>query len=54
MLTDEKIGYRENHLNIALPYLKDKMHLEDYNKLKFDKSPKEFLYAVNSSAINQF
>lgn len=54
LLTDEKIGYRENHLNIALPYLKEKMHLEDYNKLKFDKASKEFLDAVKTSKINQF
>lgn len=54
LLTDEKIGYRENHLNIALPYLKEKMYLEDYNKLKFDKATKEFLYAVKTSEINQF
>lgn len=54
LLTDEKIGCRENHLNITLPYLKEKMPLKYFNKLKFDKAPKEFLYAVNTSEINQF
>ncbi|MCZ9840458.1 GNAT family N-acetyltransferase [Brachyspira hyodysenteriae] len=54
LLTDEKIGYRENHLNIALPYLKKQMPLKEYNKLKFDKANKEFLYAVETSEINQF
>ncbi|WP_239649193.1 GNAT family N-acetyltransferase [Brachyspira hyodysenteriae] len=54
LLTDEKIGYRENHLNIALPYLKKQMPLKEYNKLKFDKANKEFLYVVETSEINQF
>lgn len=54
LLTDPIIGYRQNHLDMCLPFLKTHLCQEDFGQLKFEKAPEEFLQAVKSSPIHQF
>ena len=54
LLTDKQVGFRENELDIGLPYLKEKMPEADFARLRFEKAPEDFLQAVKSSPISQF
>lgn len=54
LLTDDKIGYRQNQLNESLQYLKENMPSEYYESLSFDTAPKSFLLAVQTSEVAQF
>lgn len=54
LLTDATIGYRQNELADALPYLQAHMFPDAFHRLRFARAPNEFLAAVKSSPINQF
>lgn len=54
LLTDATIGYRQNELADALPYLQAHMFPDAFHRLRFARAPNEFLEAVKSSPINQF
>ena len=54
LLTDRQVGFRENELNIGLPYLREKMPETDFARLRFETAPEDFLQAVKSSPISQF
>lgn len=54
LLTDPQIGFRKNELEIALPYLKEKMYPADYQKLRFAKAPDTFLRDVKTSELAEF
>ena len=54
LLSNPRIGSRQNDLEDSLPILEKYMLREDFIKLQFCKASKNFLKAVNSSNINQF
>ena len=54
LLTDQQVGFRENELEIGLPYLKEKMPEADFARLRFESAPEDFLQAVKSSPVSQF
>ncbi len=54
LLTDAWIGDRRNELDIALPFLKEKMTVDAYAKLQFATAPESFLSAVRSSKMDLF
>lgn len=54
LLTDPKIGQRENQLDQSLLYLREKMPSEVFASLKFSCAPPEFLAAAKESSINEF
>lgn len=54
LLTDATIGYRQNELADALPYLQAHMFPDAFHRLRFARAPNKFLAAVKSSPINQF
>lgn len=54
LLTDKQVGFRENELEMGLPYLKEKMPEADFARLRFERAPEDFLQAVKSSPVSQF
>ena len=54
LLTDKQVGFRENELEIGLPYLREKMPERDFARLRFERAPEDFLQAVKSSPVSQF
>ena len=54
LITDPKVGYRNNDLEECLPILKKFMPKKDFENLEFSKAPQYFLDAAASSAIEEF
>lgn len=54
LLTDEKIGDRQNDLEECLPVLKEYMLQKDFKNLQFAEAREDFLKVVKSSKINEF
>lgn len=54
LLTDKKVGYRENYLEQAREYLMEKMPEEVYKKLKYAQAPEWFLQAALTIEEAQF
>lgn len=53
-LTDDKVGYRQNHLTESLPYLKARMPEKVYHSLTFKKAPSVFLDAALTKEFSEF
>lgn len=53
-LTDPVIGSRKNDLFECLPWLKDHMPPDQFNKLRTCQAPKDFLSIVGSAAKEEF
>lgn len=54
LLTDAVVGYRENDLQAALPYLQENLLPSVYQSLTFSSAEKEFLDAARSSEFSHF
>jgi len=54
LLTDQRIGQRENHIEQCLPFLKAQMPTKDYEQLRFTTAPAEFLSGMAVQLEDQF
>lgn len=54
LLTDKRIGQRDNHIYQCLPYLKAQMPKQDYDQLRFTEAPAEFITGMAAQVDNQF
>ena len=54
LLTDQRIGQRDNHIEQCLPYLKAMMPKEDYDQLRFTAAPAEFIVGMTAQHDDQF
>ena len=54
LLRDPVIGNRKNDIDIALPYLKERMPERDYNKLSFANAPEHFMHTVSQYESVEF
>ena len=54
LLTDQRIGPRDNHIEQCLPYLKAMMPKEDYDQLRFTAAPAEFIVGMTAQHDDQF
>lgn len=54
LLTDRRIGQRDNHIEQCLPYLKEMMPKQDYDQLRFTVAPAEFIAGMAVQHGNQF
>jgi ribosomal protein S18 acetylase RimI-like enzyme len=54
LLTDLRIGQRDNHIEQCLPYLKEMMPKQDYAQLRFTTAPTEFIAGMALQLDNQF
>ena len=54
LISDPKVGYRNNDLAECLPILEKFMPEKDFDKLKIVKAPQYFLDAAASSTIEEF
>lgn len=54
LLTDPRIGHRQNGLTESLPWLQQRLPAEVFNRLRFESAPPDFLEAVLTSPINEF
>lgn len=53
-ISDDKVGYRENELKEAMPYLKENMAKEVFEAMKMEPAPKHFLKAALSDKRSRF
>lgn len=54
LLTDKRIGRRDNHIEQSLPFLKAMMPKQAYEKLRFTTAPAEFLAGMAVQVNEQF
>jgi ribosomal protein S18 acetylase RimI-like enzyme len=54
LLTDKRIGQRDNHIEQCLPYLKEVMPKQDYERLRFTAAPAEFIAGMAAQHDDQF
>ncbi|MDR0653915.1 MAG: hypothetical protein LBG12_11525 [Synergistaceae bacterium] len=54
ILRDPIIGSRKNDVEIALPYLKERIRESDYNNLRFGYAEEKFLRVVARYNENEF
>jgi ribosomal protein S18 acetylase RimI-like enzyme len=54
LLTDPRIGQRDNHIEQSLPYLKARMPEKDYKQLRFSAAPTQFISEMAEQLENQF
>ena len=54
LLTDQRIGPRDNHIEQCLPYLKEVMSKQSYAQLRFTAAPAEFIAGMAPQHDNQF
>ena len=54
MVTNHRIGYRENHYRECMDFLRQSMKEEAFRKLQFVQAPAYFDEAAKSSEISQF
>lgn len=54
LLTDQRIGSRDNHIEQCLPYLKEMMPKQDYDQLRFTVAPAAFIAGMALQHDNQF
>lgn len=54
LLTDKRIGPRENHLDLCLPLLQAAMPKQEYAKLRFTAAPAEFIAGMAVQVDDQF
>ncbi|MDT7833289.1 GNAT family N-acetyltransferase [Flavobacteriaceae bacterium S356] len=54
ILTDEKIGTRQNEIDESLPILKEFMPDDFFQQLRFRKAPKPFVETVKRYKTNEF
>lgn len=54
LLTDRRIGQRDNHLEQCLPYLQAMMPKQEYEQLRFTAAPASFIAGMAAQQDNQF
>lgn len=54
LLTDQRIGQRDNHIEQCLPYLQAMMPKQDYEQLRFTTAPAAFIKGMALQVDNQF
>jgi ribosomal protein S18 acetylase RimI-like enzyme len=54
LLTDPRIGQRDNHIEQCLPYLKEVMPKQDYDQLRFTTAPAAFIAGMAEQVEDQF
>lgn len=54
LLTDKRIGPRENHIEQCLPYLQAMMPRKDYDQLRFTAAPAAFIASMALQLDDQF
>jgi GNAT superfamily N-acetyltransferase len=54
LLTDQRIGQRDNHIEQCLPHLKEVMLKQDYAQLRFTTAPAAFIAGMAGQLDNQF
>lgn len=54
ILTDKKVGNRENHIEECLPVLNAAMPQKDYDNLQFTTAPKHLLDFLSKQALDEF
>jgi ribosomal protein S18 acetylase RimI-like enzyme len=54
LLTDKRIGQRDNHIEQCLPYLQAQMPKQDYARLRFTTAPAAFIAGMALQVDNQF
>lgn len=54
LLTDKRIGQRDNHIGQCLSYLKAMMPKQDYERLRFTVAPAAFIAEMAAQHDNQF
>jgi len=54
LLTDQRIGQRDNHIEQCLPYLKEVMSKQSYAQLRFTAAPTEFIAGMAAQHDDQF
>jgi GNAT superfamily N-acetyltransferase len=54
LLTDKRIGSRENHIEQCLPYLKAMMPKQEYDQLRFTTAPAAFIVGMAGQLDDQF
>lgn len=54
LLTDPRIGTRDNHIFDCLPFLKQTMPEKDFAQLKFTSAPAEFISGMAPQTTEQF
>lgn len=54
LLTDKRIGQRDNHIEQCLPYLKEVMPKQDYAQLRFTTAPAAFIAGMAKQVDDQF
>jgi ribosomal protein S18 acetylase RimI-like enzyme len=54
VLTDARIGQRDNHIKEYLPELRAAMKKNDYNKLRYAQAPKPLLDFLATQTLNEF
>lgn len=54
LLTDQRIGQRDNHIEQCLPFLQAQMPRQDYERLRFTTAPPEFIAGMALQVDDQF
>jgi ribosomal protein S18 acetylase RimI-like enzyme len=54
LLTDQRIGPRDNHIEQCLPFLQAQMPKQDYAQLRFTAAPAEFIAGMALQHEDQF
>ena len=54
LLTDKRIGQRDNHIEQCLPYLQAMMPKQDYQQLRFTTAPATFIAGMAAQQDDQF